>query len=188
MIKNERNAWPPSTPYISSHCGLHCTCIGPHMGGKKGWVNLEESQHHVKDSSLLIHLQQTEVLIVLSLQRATREKGQRLRLTSPPPLVRANMLQTHNSVTLDRLPTEGGNAELLNFKAATLFCIADGYWMTRVIGQEHIYIPLAANRLIFPEWQYKWLRGTAKRKKRRVQETAEKHTNRKYFCPHNFVW
>lgn len=92
-------------------------------------MNLEEPQRHVKDPLLLTSLRQKQVLIVLGLQRATREKGQRLRLTSQPPLVRENTLQTYNSVTLERLPgMEGDNAELLNFKAAMRFYIAAGYW------------------------------------------------------------
>ena len=62
------------------------------------------------------------------------------------------MLQTYSSVTLDPLPGgEGDNAELLNFKAAMVFCIAAGSWMSCDIKQEHIHVTLAACHLISPE-------------------------------------
>lgn len=121
------HTFPPIVPCTAPAWGL--------LRGREGWADLEEPQHHVKDPSHHIFLRQTQVLIVPSPQRATRERGQRLRLTSRPPLVRGNVLQTYSGVTLDRLPCEEGDgAELLIFKGAGLFCIAAGlpdvscYW------------------------------------------------------------
>lgn len=91
------------------------------------------------------------------------------------------MLQTHNSVTLDRLPGEGwGNAEALNFKAEMLFCIAEGHRMFLVNGQD--YIPLVALHSPLPVLQYKWLSvKTLNNIKYDVWKTAEKDTNQIYF-------
>lgn len=108
-----------------------CPALRPH-GASSGEERDERTWRSLSIMSKIprttFFSRQTQVLIVPSPQRATRERGQRLRLTSRPPLVRGNMLQTHSGVTLDRLPCEeGDSAELLNFKGAGLFCIAAGF-------------------------------------------------------------
>lgn len=40
--------------------------------------------------------------------------------------------------------------------AESLLCIAAGYWMSRVIGQEHIHVTLAASHLIYPDSINDW--------------------------------
>lgn len=91
------------------------------------------------------------------------------------------MLQTHNSVTLDRLPGEGwGNAEVLNFKAEMLFCIAEGHRMFLMNGQD--YVPLVALHSPLPVLQYKWLIVKILNNiKYDVWKTAEKDTNQFFF-------
>lgn len=102
-------------------------CLALHLHGafqeRERWVNLEEFQHHVKDPPTNPPFPwQKQVLIVQSLQRTTGETVQSLEPTSQAPLLREDMLQTYNNVTLDQAPgVEGDNAELQNFKAAMLF-------------------------------------------------------------------
>lgn len=108
-----------------------CPALRPH-GASSGEERDERTWRSLSIMSKIprttFFSRRTQVLIVPSPQRATRERGQRLRLTSRPPLVRGNMLQTHSGVTLDRLPCEEGDgAESLNFKGAGLFCIAAGF-------------------------------------------------------------
>ena len=113
---------------FSSCCGVRRACMGPPRDERDERTSRSLGiMSKIPRSSLL--LRQKQVLIVQSLRRATGGKGQRLRLTSEPLLVRENMLQTYNSVTLDWLP---GDAELPDFKAAVLFCSAAGFWLSRV--------------------------------------------------------